>query len=72
MEVLARRKHTMLGVLASLILLAPMTYGCYNYVCSEQFKTCTKKSGDNVFINSNACASKFSNLLFFDINYNEC
>ena len=59
MEVLARRKHTMLGVLASLITLAPMTYGCYNYVCSEQFKTCTKKSGDNVFINSNACASKF-------------
>lgn len=59
MDVLAKRKHTILGVFASLILLAPVTYGCFNYVCSEQYKTCTKKSGDNVFINSNACASKF-------------
>ncbi len=39
---------------------------CYNYVCSDQYKTCTKKSGDNVYVNSNACASKLKKRLLLD------
>jgi hypothetical protein len=42
----------------TLIMFVTSSFGCYNYVCSGEMKKCTSKSGDNVFVNSNACASK--------------
>jgi len=48
-----------LKTLVGLALIMNCVHGCFNYVCSDEFKTCTKKGGANVYVNSNACDSKF-------------
>ena len=58
MEFTLKRAPCLL-LLASLISIS-VVEGCFNYVCSDTYKNCTKKMGDNVFINSNACAGKFN------------
>jgi hypothetical protein len=61
------------GSLALLVLLmlAAVTHACYNYVCSNTYPKCTKKGGDNVYINSGACACKVT-LVSYHIADEEC
>ena len=57
----SRRKTP--GNLKTLVVMALLwqcSQACFNYVCSDEFKTCTKKGGANVYVNSNACDSKCS------------
>jgi len=42
----------------SIALFHKLSQACYNYVCSDTYKTCTKKGGDNVYVNSNACGGR--------------
>jgi hypothetical protein len=58
MEFSLRRVPCLSLLVASSLLSLAVVQGCFNYVCSDTYKQCTKKSGDNVFINSNACAGK--------------
>ena len=57
MEVNHRQSLSRMKLLLSAALLIQATTACFNYVCSEDFKKCTKKGGDNVYVNSNACDS---------------
>lgn len=44
-----------------------MSQGCYNYVCSDKFPKCTKKDGDNVYVNSGACGGKHLSTTLFGL-----
>lgn len=55
-----------------LVLLFATAYAalsCNNYVCSNQYPTCTKKGGANVYINSGACACKSSHDSFIKYSW---
>lgn len=45
----------MKAILVCLLTILHTSSACYNYVCSDRYKTCTKKGGDNVYVNSGAC-----------------
>ena len=70
MEFSSRRISFLSLLFICTLLSLAVVQGCFNYVCSDTYKTCTKKSGDNVFINSKACPSKYTiSITLTDINY---